>query len=57
MCASCGCGEVNKRHKPGDIVMEDLQKAAQNHDLSTAQVGKNLQEAASKSGSGSGKQS
>lgn len=52
MCASCGCGEVNKRHKPGDIVMEDLQKAAQNHDLSTAQVGKNIQEAASKSGSG-----
>ena len=46
MCMSCGCGEANERHKPGDITYQDLQKAAQNHDLDVQQVVKNIQESA-----------
>ena len=51
MCVSCGCGEPNERHKPGDITMEDLTKAAQNHDLQVEDVAKNISEATSGSGS------
>ena len=43
MCMSCGCGEYHERHKPGDITLEDVQKAAQNHNLSTEQVASNIQ--------------
>lgn len=45
MCMSCGCGEANVRHKPGDIVMDDLDRAAHNHDLSREQVAENIQRA------------
>jgi hypothetical protein len=47
MCVSCGCGEPNERHKPGDITMDDLTKAAKNHDLKIEDVAKNISEAAS----------
>jgi hypothetical protein len=43
---SCGCGEPNERHKPGDIVRDDLEKAAQNHNLDVQQVVRNIQESA-----------
>jgi len=51
MCVSCGCGEPNERHKRGDITMDDLTKAAQNHDLKVEDVAKNISKATSKSGS------
>ncbi len=47
MCVSCGCGEPNERHKPGDITMDDLTKAAKNHDLTVEDVGKNIAQATS----------
>jgi len=50
MCVSCGCGELEERHKPGDITMEDLKKAAANHDIKVTEVAENIQEAAAKSG-------
>ena len=53
MCMSCGCGEANERHKPGDIVYEDLEKAAKNHDLDVQQVVRNIQQSAQQQG-GSG---
>ena len=46
MCMSCGCGEPNEEHKPGDITYQDLQKAAENHDLDVQQVVRNLQQSA-----------
>ena len=47
MCVSCGCGEPNERHKAGDITMDDLAKAAKNHDLKVEDVAKNITEATS----------
>jgi hypothetical protein len=52
MCMSCGCGEVDERHKPGDIVYEDLEKAAENHDLDVQQVVRNIQQSAQQQGRG-----
>jgi hypothetical protein len=46
MCMSCGCGEPNERHKPGDIVQADLEKAAHNLDLDVQKVVRNIQESA-----------
>ena len=51
MCVSCGCGEPNERHKPGDITMDDLTKAAQNHDLKVEDVAKNISKTTGGSGS------
>jgi hypothetical protein len=53
MCMSCGCGEANERHKPGDITSQDLEKAAKNHDLDVQQVVKNIQESAQQQDSSS----
>ena len=46
MCISCGCGKPNERHKPGDITMQDLEKAAKNHDLDVEQTADNIHNAA-----------
>jgi hypothetical protein len=46
MCMNCGCGKVNERHKPGDIVLDDLRKAASNHDLEVEEVADNIHNAA-----------
>jgi hypothetical protein len=46
MCMSCGCGEPDERHKPGDIVREDLEKAARNYDLDVQQMVRNIQQSA-----------
>jgi hypothetical protein len=43
MCLSCGCGAPNTRHKPGDITMDDVQKAATNHNMTPKQVAENIQ--------------
>ena len=45
---SCGCGEVNERHKPGDITLDDLKQAAQNHDMQVEQAADNIHDAARK---------
>jgi len=39
---NCGCGKVNDRHKPGDITLDDLRKAASNHDLEVEQAADNI---------------
>ena len=46
MCMNCGCGKVNDRHKPGDIVLDDLRKAASNHDLEVEQAADNIHNSA-----------
>lgn len=43
MCVSCGCGKANERHKDGDITMDDIQRAGQNHNLQPRQVAQNIQ--------------
>ncbi|MDQ6672379.1 MAG: hypothetical protein M3069_16820 [Chloroflexota bacterium] len=43
---SCGCGEANERHKAGDIILDDLKKAAKNHDLEVEQVADNIHSSA-----------
>ena len=48
MCISCGCGEPNERHKPGDITLDDLKKAAQNHNLEVEKTADNIHNAARK---------
>lgn len=46
MCISCGCGKHEERHKPGDITLGDLKKAAQNHDLEVEQTADNIHDVA-----------
>jgi hypothetical protein len=43
---NCGCGDVQDRHKPGDITMQDLEKAAANHEMKVSDVVENIQKAA-----------
>jgi hypothetical protein len=42
MCMSCACGKPNERHKPGDIILDDLRKAADNYSLEVEQVADNI---------------
>jgi hypothetical protein len=42
MCLNCACGEPNERHKPGDITLDDLKKAAENHGLAVEQAADNI---------------
>ena len=46
MCMNCGCGKVNDRHKPGDIILDDLKKAASNHDMEVEAVADNIHSSA-----------
>ena len=48
MCMSCGCGEYNERHKPGDIILDDLRQAAENAQISVEQTASNISESARK---------
>jgi len=48
MCMSCGCGEPNERHKPGDITREDLEKAAKNANVDMETAADNIHSAAKK---------
>jgi hypothetical protein len=45
---NCGCGAPNERHKDGDIVLDDLKRAASNHDLEVEKVADNIHDAARK---------
>jgi len=47
MCVNCGCGEVQERHKPGGITIQDVEKAAANHDMTVVEVASNIQNAVS----------
>jgi hypothetical protein len=44
MCLNCGCGEYDERHKPSDITMEDLAKAAEGQGMDLKQTVANMQE-------------
>ena len=46
MCMSCGCGKPNERHKPGDIILEDLERAAQNANIDVEQAADNIHDSA-----------
>lgn len=46
MCLTCGCKMPNDRHKPGDIIWEDIEKAGKNWDLTPTEALDNLTEAA-----------
>jgi len=48
MCMSCGCGEPNERHKPGDITRDDLEKAAKNSKIDLEKAAENIHESARK---------
>lgn len=48
MCMNCGCGKPNERHKQGDIVLDDLKRAAQNHDLEVEEAADNIHASARK---------
>jgi hypothetical protein len=45
---SCGCGKPNEEHKPGDITLEKLQKAASNANIDIEQAADNIHAAAKK---------
>jgi hypothetical protein len=51
MCMSCGCGEPNERHKPGDITQDDLEKAAKNSKIDLEKAAENIHASAKKLGS------
>lgn len=46
MCLTCGCKMPHERHKPGDIIWDDIVKAGKNFDLSADEALTNLVEAA-----------
>jgi hypothetical protein len=48
MCMSCGCGKVNERHKDGDIILDDMKKAAQNSNIDVEKAADNIHDAARK---------
>jgi hypothetical protein len=43
---SCGCGDWNERHKDGDIILDDLRRAAQNAKIEVEKVADNIHDAA-----------
>ena len=45
MCLNCGCGEYDARHKPSDITMEDIAKAAEGQGMDMKETMANMQEA------------
>jgi hypothetical protein len=47
MCMNCACGQVEERHKPGDITLADLKQAARNHDMDVDTAAQNITSAAS----------
>ena len=42
MCMNCGCGQVNERHKPTDITIDDLTAAAKGHDMEVEEAADNI---------------
>lgn len=44
MCLNCGCGEYGERHKPSDITMEDIAKAAEGQGMDMKETLANIQE-------------
>jgi hypothetical protein len=46
MCLNCGCGEYEERHKPTDIVADDLVAAAAAHQMEVEQAADNIHQAA-----------
>lgn len=42
MCLNCGCGMYEQGHKPGDITLQDLKKAAANHDMEVEKAADNI---------------
>ncbi|HEX3507607.1 MAG TPA: hypothetical protein VHW94_04390 [Candidatus Dormibacteraeota bacterium] len=44
MCLNCGCGEYDERHKPSDITMEDIAKAAEGQGMDMKETLANMQE-------------
>jgi hypothetical protein len=57
MCLNCGCGELDERHKPSDITMEDLAKAAEGQGMDMKQTVANMQESLQAAGKVSQKSS
>jgi hypothetical protein len=46
MCMNCGCGQVNERHKPTDITIDDLKAAAQGHEMEVEEAADNIHNSA-----------
>ena len=46
MCVNCGCGEYEKRHKPSDITLDELQAAAKGQNMDVEQAADNIHQAA-----------
>ena len=42
MCMNCGCGELDKRHQPTDIIREDLQRAADGGGVTLKEAARNV---------------
>ena len=42
MCMNCGCGQINERHKPTDITIDDLKAAAKGHDMEVEEAADNI---------------
>ncbi len=45
MCASCGCDAPNERHQKGDITLDDIRAAGENHGLNMEQAAENIRKA------------
>ncbi|HVA20561.1 MAG TPA: hypothetical protein VNN74_00465 [Candidatus Micrarchaeia archaeon] len=43
MCARCGCDPPRERHSSGDITLDDVEQAGDNHGLNAEQVAEDIQ--------------
>jgi hypothetical protein len=46
MCMNCGCGEVETKHKPTDITLNQLKAAAKGHDMEVEEAADNIHNSA-----------
>ena len=54
MCMNCGCGQVDTRHQPTDLVRKDLQRAADANGMDLTEAARNVAHAAQQMADGKG---
>lgn len=42
MCLNCGCGEPDSRHRPSDIIRQDVEEAAKGQQMDVEEAASNM---------------
>ena len=54
MCMNCGCGQLDTRHQPTDLIRKDLQRAADANGMDLTEAARNVAKAAQQMADGKG---